>query len=227
MKKFYLLLCAAALGLTAQARQLTFYIGDQVITPGSTVEFSDILIEEEGGVQYVTMAPSLSLGTDLYMKVDIVADCTSGQTIQMCAGGACSTGTKVVKEGVAISTGAKVPLKFEYEDEFDSGVTIPDVTTSFSAVCPDYPETKIEFVLVMGSELNSLTVIETPAELKVVPGAIEYNVTSATEFSLYNAAGTCVLNTTLKGNGAVATDSLAAGIYVYALGAKTGKIYVK
>lgn len=227
MKKFYLLLCAAAIGMTAQARQLTFYINDQAITPGTTVEFSDILIEEDGGVQYVTMAPTLYLGTDLYMKVDIVADCTSGQTIQMCAGGACTTGKKVTKESIAISTGDKLPLKFEYEDEFDSGETIPNVTTAFSAVCPDYPDTKIEFVLVMGSDLNSLTVIETPAELKVIPGAIEYNVASATTLALYNAAGTCVLNANLNGSGVVATDSLAAGVYVYSLGSKSGKIYVK
>lgn len=227
MKKVYLLLCAAALGLTAQARQLTFYIDDNAITPGTTVEFSDVLIEEDGGVQYVTMAPTLYLGTDLYMKVNIVADCTSGQTIQMCAGGACTTGKSVTKESIAISTGEKLPLKFEYEGEFDEGETIPAVTTAFSAVCPDYPDTKIDFILVMGTDLNSLTVIETPAELKVVPGAIEYNVASETTLALYNAAGTCVLNANLKGSGVIATDSLSAGIYVYSLGSKSGKIYVK
>lgn len=227
MKKTYLLLCALALVMTAQARQLTFFIGDQAITPGTTVEFSDVTIEEDAGVQYVTMAPDLALGTDLYMKVTLVAECSSGQNIQMCAGGACATGKTVTKENVAISTGAKLPLAFEYEDEFDSGEQIPEVTTKFSAVCPDYPDTRIEFVLVMGKDLNSLTVIDTPAELAVAPGAIKYTLTTATDFALYDMSGTCMLRTTLSGSGVIATNGLASGVYVYTLGDKSGKIYIK
>lgn len=227
MKKFYLLLCAAALGLTAQARQLTFYIDNQAITPGSTVEFSDVLIEEDGGVKYVTMAPSLSLGADLYMKVDIVADCTSGQTVQMCAGGACKSGKKVVKENIAISTGSKLPLKFEYEGEFDTDEKVADVTTAFSAVCADYPETAIQFILVMGTDLGSVTAIAMPEGLKLVPGGLEYDLASPAVLALYNAAGACVLNAAVEGHGTVSTASLPAGIYVYSLGGKSGKLYVK
>lgn len=227
MKKLYLLLCAAALGMTAQARQLTFYVGDQAVTPGTTVEFSDVTVEVEGGVKYVTMAPSISLGSDLYMKVNIVADCTSGQTIQMCAGGACKTGKQVVKENIAIPTDTKLPLKFEYEGEFDEDETIPNVTTAFSAVCPDYPETAVQFIIVMGTDLNSVTVVETPAALNIVAGSIEYNVAEPTTLALYTDGGACVLSTTLNGSGAVSTASLQAGLYVYSFGGKSGKIYIK
>lgn len=227
MRKFYLLLGALALAATAQARQLTFYLGDQPITPGTTVEFANIEVEEEAGVQYVTMAPDLYIGTDLYMKLTIVAECTSGQSIQMCAGGACAKGTTVTKQNVAVSTGAKVPLAFEFEEEFDEGEAIPNVTTKFSAVCPDYPDTKIEFELVMGKDLNSLTLVEVPAEIKFAGGAIEYNVHAATDFALYNVLGGCVSHATLTGHGSLSTSALKPGLYVYTLGKKSGKIVIK
>lgn len=227
MKKLYLLLCAAAISMTAQARQLTFYVGEQAVTPGTTVEFSDVTVEVEGGVKYVTMAPAISLGSDLYMKVNIVADCTSGQTIQMCAGGACKTGTQVVKENIAIPTDSKLPLKFEYEGEFDEEEAVPNVTTAFSAVCPDYPETEIQFVIVMGTDLNSITAVEVPAALNIVTGSIEYNVTEPTKLALYTNSGACVLSTTLNGCGAVSTSSLQTGLYLYSFGGKSGKIYIK
>ncbi|MDE5727245.1 MAG: hypothetical protein K2H94_03850 [Duncaniella sp.] len=88
MKQLYALLLIALLGGTVSARELTFYMGDQKITPGSTVYFSDIKVQElGGGMKMLTYDPSLFLTTDIYSsKIQVVAECTSGQTIQMCCG---------------------------------------------------------------------------------------------------------------------------------------------
>lgn len=226
MKKIYLSMLALLLCFgVAEARKLTFYIGKTAITPGETVSFEDIVVDDYGDYKEVTMAPELYLSIDIYSsKVSLTANCTSGQSIQMCAGGSCERGTSVTKD-LTLSANAKLDLQFEFIDEFDADAAIPVVVTEFTALDTAYPDTKVSFTLVMG-EKGSVTLIEDNACLQAVPGGVQYNVEQPALLELVDIQGRKVLNATVSGFGFLPVDA-PAGIYVYTFGEHSGKIYIK
>lgn len=227
MKKIYLSMLALLLCFgVAEARKLTFYIGKTAITPGETVSFEDIVVDDYGDYREVTMAPELYLTTDIYSsKIAVTAKCTSGQSIQMCAGGACEMGTTVTKENVTLQTNAFLDLKFDYIVELEGDEAIPVVVTEFSAVDTAYPETAVSYTLVMG-EKGSVTLIENRADLVAVAGGVQYNVEQPTQLELVDIQGRKVAEATVNGFGFLPVDA-PAGVYVYTFGENSGKIYLK
>ncbi len=227
MKKFYIFLCAAALGLTATARELTFYYGDKVIAPGETVYFNDLKVEDYGNFKEVAYEPQLFITTDIFTnKLIVVAECTTGQQIQMCAGGLCSMGEKVEKKDITVSPNTKLPLQFDCYLELEADETAPTISTTFTAQDGTYAETLKSFVLVMG-ENASVTLIEIDNQLKYTAAGLEYNISAPTAFALYTIDGRKVLSAELQGTGTLSTSGLQAGIYVYSLGNKTAKIFIQ
>lgn len=225
MKKLYLLLaCAVSMG--AQAANLTFYVGDKTVTPGETIYFTDYQAEEfEPGVWDIYMNPHLSISSDFFTNtVSVTAECTSGQTIQMCVGG-CTPGKTVVKDNLTVQTGAKLALEFEYINSEYEGTAVPDVTTRFKAT--DGEGDPVEFVLVMGPSGASITTVPAGDYIGATRAGITYSLESAKAFSLFSLTGNRVLATTLKGNGVLNTAKITKGVYVYTLGNKTGKIIIK
>lgn len=227
MKKIYLSMLALLLCFgVAEARKLTFYIGKTAITPGETVSFEDIVVDDYGDYREVTMAPELYLTTDIYSsKISITAKCTSGQSVQMCIGGACSKGESITKENITIQTNAFLDLKFDYIVELEGDEAIPVVVTEFTAVDTAYPETAVAFTLVMG-EKGSVTLIENNADLLAVEGGIQYNVEQPATLELVDIQGRKVAEATVDGYGFLPVDA-PAGVYVYTFGEKSGKIYLK
>lgn len=227
MKKLYLAMLAMLLCFgVAEARKLTFYIGKTAITPGETVSFEDIAVDDYGDYREVTMAPELYLTSDIYSsKINITAKCTSGQSIQMCAGGACAMGETVTKENITIQTNAFLELKFDYIVELEGDEAIPVVVTEFSAVDTAYPETAVSFTLVMG-EKGGVTLIENNADLVAVEGGIQYNVEQPTSLEIVDIQGRKVAEATVNGFGFLPIDA-PAGVYVYTFGGNSGKIYIK
>ena len=227
MKKIYLSMLALLLCFgVAEARKLTFYIGKTAITPGETVSFEDIVVDDYGDYREVTMAPELYLTSDIYSsKINITAKCTSGQSIQMCAGGACAMGETVTKENITIQTNAFLELKFDYIVELEGDEAIPVVVTEFSAVDTAYPETAVTFTLVMG-EKGGVTLIENNADLVAVEGGIQYNVEQPTTLEIVDIQGRKVAEATVNGFGFLPIDA-PAGVYVYTFGENSGKIYIK
>ena len=227
MKKIYLSMLALLLCFgVAEARKLTFYIGKTAITPGETVSFEDIVVDDYGDYREVTMAPELYLTSDIYSsKINITAKCTSGQSIQMCAGGACAMGETVTKENITIQTNAFLELKFDYIVELEGDEAIPVVVTEFSAVDTAYPETAVTFTLVMG-EKGGVTLIENNADLVAVEGGIQYNVEQPTTLEIVDIQGRKVAEATVNGFGFLPIDA-SAGVYVYTFGENSGKIYIK
>lgn len=229
MRKICTLVCAAFLCLTASARTLTFYLGDTPIQPGSEIEFNDIDIETyDDGFREVAMEPDLYLGTDMYSsKINVTVTCTSGQSIMFCGfDGNCMTGTKVEKKAT-IKTNAREALRFDFKGEFEAGEEIPVVTTLFEAQDGDKVETHTQFVLTMCEKGASVTAIELPEGMEVLPGEITYDLAAPAQFSLISLNGAKVIETTLSGNGSVSTAALAKGVYVYRLGNKSGKLFIK
>lgn len=233
MKKFYLLLCGLALAATTQARELSFSIGKEnpeAIAPNSTIKYDKVEVEDFG-IVIATMAPELYISSDIYTSsVELVTKCISGQTIQVCAGGNCSSGQTVTKK-VTITKDERVPLLFEYIGEFEPGQEIPEVVTEFTAVDTKYPETEVMFTLVMNSKAG-LTVIENNKTVRAVEGGIEYNLDGGeAQLALYDLNGTCVLSSRISGNGSLSSKSLRPGVYVYSLNGSahnaSGKLYIR
>lgn len=225
MKKLYIALTALAMSLGAQAIELTFLLDGKEITPGSNVEFNAIETVTYDDYKEVKMAPALSLTTDIYSsKIKVTATCTSGQAIQMCAGGSCSGGVSVTKENIRIQTGARLPLEFHYITELDLDETIPVVTTLFEAEDVTKAGSKTEFVLVMGEEGASLSRVELSEGVSVAPGALCYEVASEEPLSIFTADGVCVCSASVSGKGSV---ELPEGFYIYTLGHDSGKVYIK
>lgn len=227
MKKFFLIAAAALIfSVGAQARTLTFYIGSKPITSGETIPFEDFVVENYGDYKEVMMKPELFITTDIYTsKLMVSAKCTSGESIQMCAGGACERGTTVTKNGIRIQTNEMLPLIFDYIVELDLDQEIPTVVTEFEAQDGDYKETHITFTLIMGKDAG-ITLIEHNHNLRGIRGGVAYDVESETALQLFTIEGVRVLDATVNGTGSL-NLGLNPGIYVYTLGAQSGKLYIK
>lgn len=225
MRKFYLMMLAGLCGLAAQAIELTFWIGNQKITPGETIEFNDVTVTDMETYKEVTMKPSLYLSTNIYSSsLTVKATCTSGQTIQMCAGGRCQGGVSVTKEKVTVQTGQKFPLEFDYIGELDLDEPVPTVTTLLEAEDTTEPGSKIAFTIVMSEKGASLSRVEAADGLTAVAGGIAYDVEGNALLSVYSADGLEAFSAKVSGSGTV---NLPAGLYIATLDGKTTKILVK
>lgn len=225
MKKIYLFLLGMLTFTGAQAIDLTFWLGDQQLTPGSTVEFNDIIVDEYGTYKEAYMGPDLSISSNIYSSdITLVAECTNNYNIQICAGGSCEGGTIITKENVVVRPNQKLPLQFHYSDEFDLDQAIPVVVTRFTAEDVTVPGSKVEFVLVMGEKGASLESVEVADNLRAVTGGVEYSVARSANLSIYTPDGVCCHSAVVAGEGTVA---LAPGLYVYTFGNNRDKLLVK
>lgn len=234
MKHLYALLLVILVGGSASARELAFYQGDKKLTSGETLYFADIKVEDiGGGYKMLTYDPNLSLTTDIYSsKIQVTATCTSGQTIQMCCGAQCESGTTVVKNNVKIQTGAMLPLQFEYINYEFQGDDYPVVTTTIKAVDTAYPDTEITLNVVMGPNVSSLAKIEAAKSVRYTHAGLEYNLDGQANISVYSITGTQVIAAKVNGSGTLDTHSLRPGIYIYSVtnadgNRTTGKIHVR
>lgn len=232
MKKFYLLLASLLIAGVANA-SLTFYIGDKKIEPNTTLTFSDIK-KEFVGEWNVTMAPQLYIESDIFTnRLSITSTCTTGQVIQMCAGGKCEMGESVKKTGITARPDTKIPLEFEFMGTFANETDIPtNISVHFSAQDGVETSTLIEFDLIMNPDGSGLTLVESTRPVRYTSAGLEYNLTGRAVITLYDITGRQVLNANAEGQGTVNTHTLPAGLYLYSVrnagGTRlTGKIYVK
>lgn len=227
MKKLYIALAAALLGTASiQARELTFYLGNQAITNGASVEFTEIEAETIGSNIEVYMKPEIYLMSDIQTS-SVTVSSKSNLPVQMCAGGACVSGTEIVKENVKLDANKKLDIQFHYETVIPATESVPEVVTEFEAVDPRYPDTAKKFTLVMNPSAGVATIISDNDSFRAVAGGIDYSFAAPTAVELYSITGARVLATTLQGNGTLETSNLPKGIYVYTFAGKSGKIYLR
>lgn len=125
MKKTLLILSALAASMAANA-ELNLYMGSQELVASQQYWFNDMTVNDEGNYVEVKIDPKLSVRADkLTFDVQVTAECTSGQQIQMCCGGACEKNTKVVKSGLKVDANGSLNLDFEFTGEFDNASQIP------------------------------------------------------------------------------------------------------
>ena len=236
MKKIYILAACAMIAGTMSARQLTFEMGGVALEPGQTKGFTDIEIDTTIDPEYpdITMDPHLSLLSDVTSNdVTLTATCTSGQKIQVCAGGECVSNTTVTKTNVKVTAGEALATQFEYQDQ--TGMIaidkIPVVVTEISAMYGTDASTEVKCVIVMGTkdDVNaaSITMIKEDDSLRAVAGGVAYNVNGKSSVALYDLNGRKVMETTVNGEGVI---NVPSGVYAFTVtGAVNaqGKVYVK
>lgn len=233
MKKLLLLFVTAALAVTAHARELTFWIGDEKIAPDSEIVFTDTTLTNLGaGMQLLEYKPKLYVSSDIYTsKLMVKATCTSGQNIQLCCGGNCVAGTSVTKDGLKVNSNVKLALDFDYVEMPWNGSTLPAVKATIEAQDAAYPDTRIAFNITMDPNLASIKSVEAVKPVVLTQAGIEYYVPAGGTLQLFSITGTSVLKAAVQGSGVIETSSLSRGVYVYTLatasGNLTGKIIVK
>ena len=209
---------AAGIASAAQARELRFYYGDQQITEGATVKYTDHkLTQVTPMLQELKMEPELYIWSDMLTNtVTVVATSINGQSIQMCCGSNCISGTTVTKTDVRITRDQKLSLQFEYIQKFlNETPVVPDITVDFEAYDTKYPDQKITFRLLMGPQAAGVDRVETAKAMTVSGSDILYNLPSAAQVSVYDILGGKALETAVSGNGSLSLSHLPTGIYIY------------
>lgn len=226
MKKFYLFAAALLVAGAANADSMNFYMGDTEIANGETVSFTEMSDYPDIRGHYVTFNPKMTLMTDFDGMVNIVADCTSGHNIQMCAGGACEFAKTITKNNVEVKSGVKLPLLFEFMDVVETLEGL-EIVTNLSAVKSSDSGVATSCVVVFRYEEGSgIASISPDNVLSFNNGHIAYSVSAPAALSIYSVSGSRVVNATVSGNGNLDT-TLAPGIYVYNMAGRTGKFIVR
>lgn len=232
MKKIYAFIAAAIVAGSASAQTVNFTRNNEVIENGSTFEFTDVKIEDwsEYGLGYVfKFDPEIYITTTADTKVDVVAECTTGQTINLCCGGNCVNGKTVTKSDIQLTASKPLNTKFDYEGTVMDLANIPSLVSTDLTVYKAGTKTALTSITVVFKygENGVAAVITNDKSFSFANGAINYTVEGNTNAALYNAEGKCVLNTEVNGQGSISTTGIPAGIYIYRLGNKTGKIFIR
>lgn len=195
-----------------------------VIPSGSTYtssNYEDIVVQR-------LYDPKISVLCDESMTVEMTAECTTGQTIMLCLGGNCVAGTTVTKKNVQLLGGEPMPTQFEYM--WMEGEDLPELVSTNL----DIKETGVlgggassSIVVVINTNTGAVSTLKVDDTFRYTNGVINYSVEKTSLVELYDTTGKCVLSREVSGNGTISTEGIATGIYMYRVGNKTGKIFVK
>ncbi len=230
MKKFTLFAACAAFALGMNAQTVKFLQNGKEIVSGETVTCTDW---ENDGFGTFLCDPEISVVSDQNILVDITAEMAtesqaSTRFIQMCCGGACMIGSdKVVKSGISLTANSAMPLEFEtsyWDDEPQTPTIITDIF-----VCPAGSNEKLAAITVITSAGDgAVSVFEIDNTLVTFSnGELKYEVASPCTLALYDTDGKLFVEKAVTGNGSIDATGIPAGVYVYTLGNKSGKVVVR
>ncbi|MBD5348314.1 MAG: T9SS type A sorting domain-containing protein [Bacteroides sp.] len=223
MKKFYFLMACACVAVAANAQNVKFYHGNQEIAKGSTFTVDEV--EESEGFGGYLLHPDVTLKATNNTTVTVTAQCTTGQDIQLCFAGDCVPGVTATSPVVTLVAGASYDLAYKYES-FDP---ITYEVTSKITVNDDITGAEVNSIFISyNPNSNGVSIVNDDNNgIEYKNGLLTYNTESAINFALYNASGQRVIKAGVSGAGEFPTANLVPGVYIYMLGDKTGKIYVK
>lgn len=203
---------------------IDMYMGEQKLADNGTYTFNTIT--EDPNMGGFMIDPHLSLLSTEDAMVNITARCTSGQKIQMCAGGQCENAPTVRKEDITLQANVKLDLQFEYIDnQVDDQSQLPkNITTVFTIEGDE----ELSYTLVMNSDGSGIqAIVDRDRNVAYANGELIYDLSKPSKLTLCDTNGRVVLNAAVSGNGSVTLAKLAKGIYIYRLGQNTGKIVVR
>lgn len=224
MKKHLLLAFALLPGALSANAAIDMYMGEQKLADNGTYTFNTIT--EDPNMGGFMIDPHLSLLSTEDAMVNITARCTSGQKIQMCAGGQCENAPTVRKEDITLQANVKLDLQFEYIDnQVDDQSQLPkNITTVFTIEGDE----ELSYTLVMNSDGSGIqAIVDRDRNVAYANGELIYDLSKPSKLTLCDTNGRVVLNAAVSGNGSVTLAKLAKGIYIYRLGQNTGKIVVR
>ena len=226
MKKFLLIMSAGLMATSLYAGDIRLYSGETLLEPGKHI-FNEMTITDLGAGVMVTIDPDLSIKADSRTyDVQVTAKCTTGQNIQMCAGGQCERKPEVVKTGLLLNADTPLPLEFEFMETFDSALDIPkDITTELTIEELGVPSSKKLYTILMNTQTGAVEVINHDSEINYMNGALNYNLSGAATINVYDVNGRLVKSAEAQGNGTLPLSDLGKGIYLYSIsGSPSGKI---
>lgn len=222
MKKHLLLALALLPGALTANAAIDMYMGEQKLDIDGTYTFNTITDYELGGYK---IDPELSVISTEDTEAIITAQCTSGQKIQMCAGGLCTTET-TVKKTVELKANTALELQFEY---LDMSLANPaDMPKNITTVITVEDIKAQSYTIVLNADGSGIAaVVDSDRNVAYANGELIYNVSKSDTLTLCDTNGRMVFDATVSGNGSISLANLAKGIYIYRLGHYAGKILVK
>lgn len=229
MKKFYSLIALTFACLAANAQTINFVHDGKIIESGSTFTYNGMELKDYGSILEVNIDPDLYILSDKTVTVNATANCTTGQSIQLCPSGTCIPGVNVVSENINLTANTPLSARFEHIGYYMSKDEIPDIISTNLAIYegPVTGTPVTEITVVMKPKEASVSIVETDPEFKYINGFIEYSVDSASKVQIFDLNGKVIFESEINGKGSINVESFAQGIYVYRLGTKSGKIYIK
>lgn len=237
MKKLYFAAAMLLAAGAASADSLVFVNGDTPLENGSNLELKlETEYYEETQDYDVKCEPKLYLQPDYKTgQIVVKAVCTTGQEIQLCFGGlnpgepaGCMDGVELTQycPEASVEAGTKMNLMFHFTQS--EVTTIPEkVVTLFSAEDQSNPAASSTITVTMTGDGSGIEVVETGKHVAVANGNLAYVTDAPTALNVYAVNGTRVLAATVNGAGTLSTAALAPGLYIYTMGAETGKFIVR
>ena len=210
------------------AKELTFYLGNEKVANGATVEFKGYEEWPAGSQTEVYIEPKVYLVSDV--AGDVTVKSTSNYEVQLCIGGQCEASTSVVKEGLSFEANAKNDLLLECSVFFgkDEEIVLPKIDVVLEAWYDSDPSTVYTMNLKLGDTSGIKDAINGKNAVKVVGKTLSYDFEGSNTISIYNLAGTAVGAYKVSGAGSISLDSLSTGVYLYRTGdSKAGKIIIR
>lgn len=224
MKKFTLFAACAAFALGMNAQTVMFTQKGTEIPDGETLTCTDWT---DDGWGTFTCDPEISILSTQNMLVDVTAEClTEDRTVALCCGGACMMGAKVVKNNISLT--ANVPFPAEFHTEYyDEPVTPTFITNLYVTAAGSDTKLASITVITKGGD-NAVSVFEADNTLvRYENGELVYSAETPCDLVLYSTNGQCVLEQKVSGNGSIKAAELGAGVYVYTIGNKSGKVVIR
>ena len=225
MKKFTLFAACAAFALGMNAQTVMFTQKGTEIPDGETLTCTDWT---DDGYGTLRCDPEISILSTQNMLVDVTAEClTEDRTVALCCGGACMMGSKVVKNNISLTANVPLPAEFHteyYDDEPDTPTFITNLYVTEAG--SDTKLTSITVITKGGG--NAVSVFEADNTLvRYENGELVYSAGTPCDLVLYSTNGQCVLEQKVSGNGSIKAAELGAGVYVYTIGNKSGKVVIR
>lgn len=221
-----LMLMAAAFGAAAQSFTVstpdgkTYADGDEV---NCSYSFSGYGYDWEPGLQVTVDKETSPLGGSSF---SVTVSASEPGVVRFCGlSTECAIlGSDPVTNSKSFKLGQTFPLSIDIYDY----PTKPEKTIVATVKITDGTETVNLKVNFLPTEAAGIAEVEVGnGTLSFVGRTMHYGVEQPSKFSLYNISGRAVVDRTLSGAGSLSFASIPAGVYIYRLGTKTGKVLLK
>lgn len=177
----------------------------------------------EPGLKVTVNKESSPLGGSLF---SVTVTASEAGVVQFC--GLSTECTFVGSEPATHSKSYRLNQTFPLSIEIFGRQTLPATPTSATVVITDGVETVNLTINFLNDEAASINeVAGNENEIAFSGRTMHFSVASAVKFSLFNISGRAMVDRTLSGSGSLNFSNMPAGLYIYRLGAKTGKVLLK